>query len=172
MRANEGALVAFDAILRIPLRNLIRDRPFLGEGGVVFHRPIEEFELGEFGSRDIIAIEFADDVDVFIIVRIANFGVLTARGELSPSGINLDLAEAFGARIDGFVVQLDDVHTFLLVGHQRELLHPSDRFIICHDGFVELEEGSLQGGVGVTAHPDFGRDLVGVNDVHLGVFGG
>ena len=142
----------------------------LAEGDVLVHRPIEQLVLGEGAGGELIAIEAIDDLDVFVVIGVAGvLGGHFVEGEVDPLGVDLDLAKALGAGVDGIPVVLDDVHALLLIGLLGELLHPLLGFLIIHDGGGKLEEGGLQGRVGVAAHMAFGGQLVGVDDVELGV---
>ena len=168
MGADEGALVALDTGSRVPKRNAVSDRPLLAEGDVLVHRAIEKLMLLEGGSREFIAIETVDDFDVFVVIGIASIrGNDLLDRELDPFRINLDLAEALGAFVDGVVVLLDDVHALLLVGLLGEFLHPSLGLGIRHDLRAQFEEGGLEGRIGVAAHAGFQSKLIGIDDVEL-----
>ena len=171
--ADEGALVALDAVSRIPDRHPVGDGPFLAEGDVLIHRTIKQLVLGEGRGRELIAVEPIDDFDVFVIIGVAGVGGRDFLvGEVDPFRIDLDLAEPLRAGVDGIPVVLDDVHAFLRIGLLGELLHPLLGFRVIHDRRRELEEGGLEGGVGMPPHMAFGRQLVGVDDVELGVLFG
>ena len=167
--ADEGALVALDASGAIPFWDAVSDGSLLTEGDVLVHGAIEELVLLEGRGWEFIAIETIDDFDVFVVIGVGaiGFGDLGS-GEFDPFWVNFDFAEALGAFIDGIVVLLDDVHALLLVGLLGEFLHPFFGLFVRHDLWAEFEEGSLEGGIGVTAHTGFKGKLVRVDDVELG----
>ena len=143
MGANEGALVAGDAVFRIPDRNAVGNRAFLTEGDVLVHRAISKFVLEEGRGREFIAIEAIDDGNIFVIIGVARIFDDFLGIEFDPFGVNRDLMEALGTGFDGFVVVLNDVHTLLFIGLLGEFLHPFFRLFIRHDGGRKLEEGRL-----------------------------
>jgi len=166
--ADEGALVALDAAYRVPDGDAVGDGALLTEGDVLVHRAVEQLVLGEGAGREFVAVEAVDDFDVLVVIGVAAIGGDDlVDGEFDPLRIDGDLAEALGAFVDGGIVLLDDVHALLLKGLEDVLLHPLLGIGIGHDGGVEVEEGGLHGGVGVTAHAGFEGELVRVDDVEL-----
>ena len=58
----------------------------------------------------------------------------------------------------------------LCIGLFSEFLHPLLGFRVVHDLRGKFEEGSLESGVGVTAHATLGSELVRIDDVEFRLF--
>ena len=169
MRADERAESALDTVVRIPGRNLNRDRALFLEGNAVVDRAVEDIVLHEVGYRQIVAFQRVDRHDMVVKVFVTGQLASGIIAQFSPFRLHFNFNQTVFALVDCLVVQLDDFVALLGVGLLRHVLHQLNRFFIRHDLFVQREECRLQDRVGPAAHADFLSDLGRVDDVELRV---
>ena len=169
VRADEGALVALDAVGGVPLRDHDGGAALLVGGGAGGDRAVHHV-TGERAHGQVVAVLGGDHVghvaDEFgsqtVVVRVHE----TARSVLPGFG-NLDF-HIVTAPVDGGVVHLDDVLALLAVGLVDGFLHIGHGLFV-RDDARDLEEGALQDGVGAAAQADLTGDLGGVDQVEADV---
>ncbi len=91
MRADEGALVALDAVISIPDRDTVGNSSLLFESDVLLHGAIFEFPLTESRDRKIVAIESADNRNIVIPIVITGRFDRRIDRKIRPSRIDRDL---------------------------------------------------------------------------------
>ena len=161
--ADIGADVALDAAIRIPLGNRNRNAPFLKRSSALRQRTVGTgHQLRD--RNHVTPHSIGRDHHVFHIL-----------GQFLPIGVDLRLhhfvlrigppqgdhhfLHTFNASVYRIVVAHDHVHTLVAVTLDDSVLHVLYGFF--HgDHLCQLEEGSLQDGVGAVAHAQF-NGLVG-----------
>ncbi len=163
VRADDRALSALDAEVRIPHRHLLGNvalfilcRP--GRIGPVHrqcaHRQIVSLQ-GEHGRRDV-ADEFRRRVGHELVwVRVSGRG-----------GRYLDLEQVGDRGIDGFEILLDHLFALAGIGLFRCFLDRRDRLVARHHA-RQREKAGLQDGVGARSETKRERDLGRIDDVQF-----
>ena len=169
VRTDERAVAALDTDVRIPDRNIDRDRALFvlrrarGERAV---RGGEHVFDGEFFAA--IAEDFAQDVlDEFRSVAVDARFAMEGGGNFRR---NRDFLERVERGVDRLEVLFDDFGTLLAVDLLDTGLNALDTFVDGHE-VAELEEAGFHDGVDATAHAGVLRDGDGVDDVELQFLG-
>ena len=165
VRADEGALVAADALIDIPDGDVVGHAALFilrGGGG---HDAVGIVDVGADG--DVVALggvgRDEDLLDVFGQALVDDLHLVL---EILPRGIDGDLHHGGEALLDGLIVHLDDLLTLLGEGLEGGFLHVL-LGLIDREHAGELEEGGLQDGAGAVAQADLLGDVGGVDGVEL-----
>ncbi len=126
--------------------------------------------FGELADRNRIAVKGTDDIDIIIKIVISGFDMDALIWQFNPFRIDFDFAKSLGAGINRAIVHIDDILAFFAIGLQDELFHPGDSLFIRHYRLIEIKEAGLENRVGMASQTDFAGDLIGIDDIELGVF--
>ena len=164
VRADVGALVALNAVVRIPDRDIHGDTAFLelcgsgGEGAV--------FASHKGGNRKrvtLLSIHHVGDIGDEIRHFAQRAGLILS---IFPLSRNLEFAIAVNTGIYGGVVHVDDLLALVAVGFDDGFLHV---FHGISDGnnLGDGEEGRLADRVDAVAEADFLTEFNGVDDIEF-----
>ena len=172
MRAHQRALVALDTVGRIPLGNDGGDATLLVSGGASREGTVDDVLEGAHGQvvttlGDHRAHHLINKLGIGIVVLEDEVGGAV---ELGPCCGDLNLGDLATA-VNGSVVHVDNILTLLAVALHDELLHLLDGQVVRNDA-RNLEEGTLEDGVGAVAQTNLGGDLRGVDDIHINIVEG
>ncbi|KAF5044330.1 hypothetical protein DSECCO2_492900 [anaerobic digester metagenome] len=164
VRADEGALVALDAVACDPLGHVDGHAALLELGGGHGEQTVRlegghgqiVALLGQDGTHDVL-----DEIGLVLVVLAVADGV-------GPGGRDLDLDQVRGGLIHGGDVHVDDLVALLAVGLLDGLLQQRDGLLEGHN-VGQLEEGGLHDHVDAIAKAHFRRDLDRVDVVELEV---
>ncbi len=171
VRADEGAVVALDALFGIPLGHGNRDAALLIGGSALLIGAVHM--VHKRGDGQAVAVHLVDGHQD-VLDHLDQLGLALEHGlvllvlGVCPCGRNLDLDISGRAGVDGLPVLLDDVHALLGVGVLGGVLHILDGVGLGHD-LGEGEEGGLQDGVRALAHADLDGQIDGIDRVELDV---
>ncbi|OPZ60770.1 MAG: hypothetical protein BWY87_00264 [Deltaproteobacteria bacterium ADurb.Bin510] len=167
VRADDGALVALDAVVMQPLGYLDGDAALFVGGGAVGEGAVLAALEGR--DRQLVALLGDDRLDD-LGDELGHVGAdgLGVDRQVLPGRVDVHLHQAVLAGIDRGVVHVDDVVALLAVGLLDGVLHVIDRLAVVDD-LAQVEEGRLHDRVGAVAQADLGTDLGGVDDVELDV---
>ena len=169
VRADEGALVALDAVGRVPLRNHDGRAALLIGCRTGGNRTVHHV-AGEGAHRKVVAVLGGDHVG-HVADEFGSQALVVGVDELAagiiPGFGDLDL-DIVAAAVHGRIVHLDHVLALLAVGLVDGFLHVSDGLFV-RDDAGDLEEGALQDRVGAAAQADLSRDLGGVDQIEADV---
>ena len=165
VRADEDALTALDAEVRIPDGDVYRDVALL----VLRGRGREGTVLGQSGDGEAVAFEDHHGAEhVF-----DEFGRVVGDGRLDVEGAgrlggDFDLVEVGEGFVDGLDVLVDYRLALTAVALYDGVLDGLDGFVLRKDA-ADGEEAGLHDCVRAGAHAGFLRDFDGVDDVELEV---
>ena len=165
--ADERTLVALDALGHVPLGHIHSRAALFILGGARVPGAILQTVFLHNGHRQAVALlavhhvhHLADEVRC-----LPRHGRILS---ISPRGGDSHLHQLVDAVLDGGVVHVHHGLTLLLIiGLIDGVLHLGHR-LLQGDHIGQLEEGSLQDGVGAAAQPQLTGDLDGVDGVELG----
>ena len=171
VRADEGTLVALDALLGVPLGNHNSRAALLVSGSTLL--PLAVDVALEGGDRQAVAVHTGDGLHNVADLLDQSLGSLQGlRSRISsgvgPGGGDLDLMDSVQAGVDSLPVHLDNSVALLAVALLGSGLHVLDGIVDGHD-VGQLEEGRLQDGVGALAHADLDSLIDSVDGVQLNV---
>ena len=171
VRAHKRALVALDALARVPLGYGNRNTALLIRRSAQLKRAVRV--VHKRGDRQRVAVHLVDRVEDAVdhLHRLGIAGVLGLLHlvlRVRPRGRDLDLFIGRRARVDRVVVHVHNVLALLQVAVQRRVLHVLDRFRLRHD-LRQREERRLQDRVRTLAHADLLGKVNGVDLVKLNV---
>ena len=163
MRADDRAVEALDAGLRVPHRDVGRDvalLPLRGGGG-------PGAVVRDHGDGHVVAL-LGHELGRDLLDELGRLGRDGGRHlvHAGRSRGDLDLEDGVARRVDALPVLLDDVHALLGVGLLGVFLELGDGLVLGQDA-GDLEERGLEHGVGARAHAGRFGDLGGVDHVEL-----
>ncbi len=167
VRADEGALVALDAVFSDPLRHFYGDAALFklgradGNGAVRIER----------GGGQLIAFEHKDGMyDVFEVLIVRHGSHRSAFGRICPAFGVFDFDESALCGVDRRVVHVDDRVALTGELFVNGLLHVIRRLIVWHDRVVDIEECRLHDRARLAVQADVGCDLDRVDIIEFEVF--
>ncbi len=166
MRADEGALVAHDAVLRYPDRNLDGDPPFFIAGGARRNGAVH----AESAYRQLVSLQIQDGIDIFLHVLGSRLPVEDGafRG-LRPGGRVVDLLQGAGGPFNGLNIFLDHAGAFPAVGLVDGFFYGGQGLLLIHYA-RHLEESHLHDSVDPVAHSHLLGNFKGVDIVKVQFF--
>ena len=174
MGADEGALVALDALGGVPGGDGHGHAALLIGGGAQLEGAVH---MGlESGNRQAVAVHAVNRIQDLVdhVHQLGGTGVAVLLLHIlggGPGSGDLELLVGGGAGVDGLVVHIHHVLALLQVGMSGGVLHVLDGLLLGHD-LGQGEEGRLKDGVGALAHADAGSQVDSVQSVDLDVVGG
>ena len=170
MRADEGALVALDAVCCLPFRYFHGSSAFFVLRRASRPGPIFEPVLGHGRNGEDFTFLTVHDVDDFLD-KGWGFVLLGSILSIFPVFGNSDAVELVDAVIDGGIVLIDNSLTLLdKVGLIDGFLHGLDGFFHRNDA-KELKESSLKDRIGAVAKADGTSNGRCVDGIEFGFFG-
>ena len=166
MRADIRALIALDALCRIPCRNFDSYASLLILGCALRHSAVC-ISVVEGGYRDRIALHGVDRLqDIADESRLCCIFRCCFCGCSGPAVRNVDLDQLFGTGVYCRVIHIDNGLSLLAVGLQDRAFHVFRR-IFSRNDICDLEEGGLKNGIGPVAEAKLCSDLYRVDRVEI-----
>ena len=170
MGAYQGALVALDALARIPGRDLHGSAPLLILGGASGPGAVLQAVLHHGGYRQAVPLLPIHHGHHILDKGGGRVGLGLVPG-VQPALGDLHLMELVDAVVDGGVVHVHHRLALLFIIRLVDgVLHLRHR-LLDGDDFGEGEEGRLENGVGPVPQPQLPGNVDGVDGVEPGVFG-
>ena len=167
MGADERTLVALDALGHIPLGNVHSRAALFVLGGARMPGAVLQTVLLHNGHRQAVALLTVHHIHYLTdeVRCLPRHGRILS---ISPRGGDSHLHQLVDAVLDGGVVHVHHgLPLLLIIGLIDGVLHLGHR-LLQRDHIGQLEEGSLQNGVGAAAQPQLTGDLDGVDGVEPG----
>lgn len=162
--AKDGAGVALDALVGIPLWNLDSDGTLLVFGSTGWESSI----ISNFVNSNVVT-ELSNGVLDDVVDTFLLFHLFWDSGEPS-SLVILVFLETFKSLVDALLVLGDDISTLALVLFSNGFLEELD-VLLGWENLGKVEEDGLHQHIDTAWHTEFSSDSSSINDVNLSIDG-